>query len=154
MHSFCFTILIIWMKIICVWWLMCKLRNNCTNHEKLNEIFSQTFQLTIWHKFDKHEIFEIAKLLWQWIDFYHFCNVKMRSFCFTTWIKQIKIIWNCWLMCKIWNNCTLLKRFEMILTYVLIENLNFQLMKFIEFKQFDFRIDQNSFRSIIRSKRF
>ena len=33
-------------------------------------------------------------------------------------------------MCKKRNNCTTLKhRFEMILTYVSIENLNFQLMK-------------------------
>ena len=33
----------------------------------------------------------------------------------------------------------------MILMYVSIENLNFQLMKIIEFKQYDFRINQNFF---------
>ena len=34
------------------------------------------------------------------------------------------------------------------------ENLNSQLMKVIEFKKYDFKIDQNSSRSITRVKRF
>ena len=73
----------------------------------------------------------------------------------------MKIICDCWLMCKMRNNCTnsrIQNEFwwliEKRLVLFLFENLNSQLMKVIEFKEYDFRIDQNSFRSIIRVKRF
>ena len=44
-------------------------------------------------------------------------------------------------MCKMRSNCKLLKRFEIILTYVSIENLNSQLMKIIDFNEYERKID-------------
>ena len=41
----------------------------------------------------------------------------------------------------------------MILTYVSIENSNYVLIEFIDFKKYERKIDQNSSRSIIRVKR-
>ena len=38
--------------------------------------------------------------------------------------------------------------------FFLFENLNFQLIKIIEFKKYERKIDENFFRSIIRVKRF
>ena len=42
---------------------------------------------------------------------------------------------------------------ESKITYYFFENLNSQLMKVIDFKKYERKIDQNSFRSIIRVKR-
>ena len=72
----------------------------------------------------------------------------------------MKIICDCWLMCKIRNNCTNFRiqnefwwLIESKITYYLFENLNSQLMKIIEFNEYKRKIDQNFFRSIIRVKR-
>ena len=73
----------------------------------------------------------------------------------------MKIICDCWLMCKMRNNCTNSRTqnefwwlIEKRLVFFLFGNLNSQLMKIIEFKEYDFKIDQNSSRSITRVKRF
>ena len=62
-------------------------------------------------------------------------------------------IWFFWLTCTMWSNRKLLKHFEMILTHISIENSNSQLMKIIDFKKNEHKIEQNVFRSIIRVKR-
>ena len=58
------------------------------------------------HKFDNDVIFEFSKLLRQWIDLYNFWNVEMRLFCSIILTRYAKIIWNCWLKCKMRSNCT------------------------------------------------
>ena len=72
----------------------------------------------------------------------------------------MKIICDCWLMCKMRNNCTnsrIQNEFwwlsEKNLMIYRIENLNSQLMEVIDFKKYECRIGQNSSRSITRVKR-
>ena len=58
------------------------------------------------HRFDSGVIFESSELLRQWIDLYNFWNVGMRLFCSIILIRYAKIIWDCWLKCKMRSNCT------------------------------------------------
>ena len=145
------------MKIIWDCWMMCKMRNNCANYEELNETFSQTSQLTIWHKFDNDIIFQVSKtitIMNRFLSFWRRWNALILHYNFD------EINERCLRLLIAMQDVQQLhkrKHFEMSRLIVeqifLIENSYFQLMKVIDFKKYEDKIDQNSFRSIIRVKR-
>ena len=90
------------------------------------------------------------------INWRDFCDIKKRKKRFITLNNYLKFTRCWWLRCKRCNNCKSWKISmidKMKYNRFFFENLNFQLMKIIEFNEYEIKIDSNFFRSIIRVKR-